>query len=56
MIAFILYVLLLFIAPAAVVGLVLVVINHYSNNRKYMEFKEEEYEGQKPDMPQKPYQ
>jgi len=58
MISFILYLFLLFIAPAAVVGLILVAINHYWNNRKYLEFEEEVYEGQEAetDMPKEPYE
>jgi len=58
MINFLFYLFLLFIAPVMVVGLVLVVINHYRNNRKYLEFEEEVYEGQEAetDMPKEPYE
>jgi hypothetical protein len=58
MLDFWLYLFLFFIAPVAVVGLILVVINHYWDNRKYLEFEEQVHEGQKAesDMPKEPYE
>jgi hypothetical protein len=55
---FFLYMLALFVAPAIVVGLVLVVINAYRDDRRYLDFEEEVYEGQKAesDMPKEPYE
>jgi hypothetical protein len=56
-IRFFFYMLALCVAPAVVVGLVLVVINSFWDNRKYLELEEEVYEGQKvePGMPEEPY-
>jgi hypothetical protein len=50
--------LVLFVALAVVLGLVLVVINIYRDDRKYLEFEEEVYEGQKfeNDMPREPFE
>jgi hypothetical protein len=55
---FFLYMLALFVAPAIVVGLVLVAINAYRDNRTYLDFEEEVYEGRKAesDMPKEPYE
>jgi len=57
MLHFWLYLLLIFVAPVAVVGLILAVISRYRDNRKYLESEEQVYEGQeaKSDMPEEPY-
>ncbi len=54
---FLKYLLLFLIIPAVVLGLVVVVIGRYGNNRKYLEYEEEVYEGRKSktDMPKEPY-
>lgn len=58
MLRFAFYLLLILILPVAVVGLVLLVVQHYRDNRKYLEFEEEVYEGQlaETDMPKEPYE
>jgi hypothetical protein len=49
---------LVFILPVAVVGAVLLVVHHYRDNRKYLEYEEEVYEGRAADvdMPEEPYE
>jgi len=58
MLKFIVLLFLMFIVPTAVVSLVLIAIHHYRDDRKYLEFEEEEYEGQvaATDMPKEPHE
>lgn len=55
---FMLYLCFFLVLPVIVLGLVLAVINRYRDNRKYLEYEEEVYEGRKAeaDMPGEPYE